>query len=96
MTDDPAPTLKLVLAWSPRRNLCNIVADRLAALAAADDIRPLGDDAHVVYTALSADEVRDALRDGLTADEGLLVAEFEAWSGYGQSLDATWLLARGH
>jgi hypothetical protein len=96
VTSEPAATLKCIIAWSPRRNLCTIVADRLAALAPAADIRPFGDDAHLAFTPLTADALRDALRPHLTPDEALLVIDFEVWSGYGGSLDATWLLAHGH
>ncbi|MEO6198284.1 MAG: hypothetical protein ABIP58_09315 [Dehalococcoidia bacterium] len=94
--DDAASTLKCIIAWSPRRNLCTIIAGQLADMVPQTGIRPLGDDAHIVYTPLNAEQLRDALRDQLTPDEALLVTEFEAWSGYGQSLDAKWLLAHGH
>ena len=96
MTGDHAPTLKCILAWSPRRNLCGLIADHLAKLVPEPDIRPLGDDAHIVYTPLKVEQLRDALRGQLTPGEALLVTEFEVWSGYGQSLDAKWLLAHGH
>jgi hypothetical protein len=96
VTDETTPTLKLVVAWSPRRNLCSIVGDHLSSLVPTDNLRAIGDDAHVVYTALTTDALRDGLRKALDVHEGLLVTEFEVWSGYGQSLDAKWLLARGH
>lgn len=90
------PRLRCVIAWSDRRNLCSIVGDELRALALAGEIKRIGDDAHVVHTALTADELRDRLRTLLMEDEGLLVIDFEKWSGYGKALDAQWLLARGH
>ena len=60
------------------------------------ELRRLGDDGHIVHTTLTADALRDKLRTHLAEDEGLLVIDFEAWSGYGKALDANWLLARGH
>ena len=89
------PTLKCVIAWSDRRNLCSIIADELAAVSGGE-LRRLGDDAHVVWTATSASDLRDRLRPLISDDEGLFVAEFETWSGHGKALDAVWLLAHGH
>lgn len=96
MTGNVALTLKCIIAWSPHRNLCTLIAGQLATLIPPVGIRPLGNDAHIVYTPLNAEQLRDALRNQLTPGEALLVTEFEAWSGYGQSLDAKWLLAHGH
>ena len=99
MTDEPQadrPTLKCVIAWSDRRNLCDIVSDALTAVVADDQTLQLGDDANIVFTALSSEALREALRPLLTADEGLVVLEFETWSGFGAALDSAWLLARGH
>ena len=96
MTDDPLPTLKCVIAWSDRRNLCDMVGEVLRSVVASDEVRRLGDDAHIVHTAVTANALRDQLRDRLEADDGLIVMEFEVWSGYGRGLDAKWLLARGH
>lgn len=92
----PDPTLKLIVAWSGQRNLCSLVRDSLSEVAPASEQRTLGDDAVVVCTTLTAAAVRDRLRPLLHPGEGLLVAEFEVWSGYGKALDAAWLLARGH
>jgi len=96
MTDQPLPTLKCVIAWSNRRNLCETIGDLLRSLVTGDEVRTLGDDAHIVHTSLAASELRDHLRDHLEADDGLIVMEFEVWSGYGGAIDAKWLLARGH
>jgi hypothetical protein len=85
-----------VIAWSERRNLCSIIGDQLRAIVPEAEIRRTGDDAHIVHTALTADELRDRLRAHVTEDEGLVVIDFEVWSGYGKALDAKWLLARGH
>jgi hypothetical protein len=90
------PGLRCVIAWSDRRSLCSIIGDQLRTMAPEAELRRLGDDAHIVYTSLTADELRDRLRAHLAEDEGLLVVDFEAWSGYGKALDASWLLARGH
>lgn len=96
MTEEPLPTLKAVVAWSARRNLCTLVGDELDAIAGAGEVRRLGDDAYVVHTALTTADLRDRLREALGTSEGVFVAEFEVWSGHGEALDAKWLLARGH
>ncbi|HUF53958.1 MAG TPA: hypothetical protein VMR52_09335 [Dehalococcoidia bacterium] len=93
MTD---PTLKLVVAWSERRNLCTLVREILATAEPEADLLPLGDDVTVMYTALSTGEVRDHLRDVLQSGDHVIVTEFEVWSSYGADVDSRWLLARGH
>jgi hypothetical protein len=93
---DALPGLRCVIAWSDRRNLCSIIGDGLREIAPEAELRQLGDDAFLVHTALQLEELRDRLRAPLSADEGLLVIDFERWSGYGEALNARWLLARGH
>lgn len=88
--------LRCVAAWSGRRNLCSIVGDELRSIVPEAELRRIGDDAYLVHTALSADELRNRLRPTLAVDEGLLVIDFERWSGYGEALGRRWLLARGH
>jgi hypothetical protein len=88
--------LRCVIAWSDRRNLCSIVGDELRSIVSEAELRRIGDDAHLVHTAFSADELRNRLRRTLAEDEGLLVIDFEQWSGHGGALDVRWLLARGH
>lgn len=90
------PGLRCVIAWSDRRNLCSIIGDQLRAIVPEGEIRRLGDDAHIVHASMTSDELRDRLRVHLAEDEGLVVIDFELWSGYGNALDARWLLARGH
>jgi hypothetical protein len=92
----PDGSLKVVVAWSLRRNLCDIVGERLMQVASQDDLRALGDDTVAVWTARTVSDLRDLLREVLGEDEGLLVVEFETWSGFGQALDKRWLLERGH
>lgn len=104
MSEGPLPTLKVVVAWSERRpdgrasarNLCTMIGDALNAIAGADEVRMLSDEAYVAHTALTTAELRDRLREVLGESEGVLVAEFEVWSGHGEALDSRWLLARGH
>ena len=96
MTTEPLPGLRVVVAWSERRNLCTMIGDALEAIAGADEVRKLSDDAYVVHTPLSTAELRDRLREMLAEGEGVFVAEFEVWSGHGDALDSRWLLARGH
>ena len=92
----PLPGLRCVIAWSDRRNLCSIVGEQLRSIVPEADLRRIGDDAYLAYSALSADELRNRLRPTLAVDEGLLVIDFERWSGYGEALDRRWLLGRGH
>ena len=89
-------TLKCVVAWSNLRNLCDTVSETLENLVPDADQRRLGDDVHLVFTAFSAGDIREWLRPLLREDEGLLVLEFETWSGYGAALDSAWLIAHGH
>lgn len=90
------PTLKLIVAWSDRRNLCSIVRDAMVSLVGTDDVLLLGDDALAVYTADATGALRDHLRAKLEPGDQLLVTEFEVWSSFGEGVDARWLLARGH
>jgi hypothetical protein len=93
---EPLPGLRCVIAWSDRRNLCSTVGDKLRSIVPEAELRGIGDDAYLVHTALSADELRNRLRRTLAVEEGLLVIDFERWSGHGEALDHRWLLARGH
>jgi hypothetical protein len=90
------PTLKCVIAWSNTRNLCTLVTDKLEAKMGANDIRSLGDDAFAVYGTPAPDEIRDWVAAVLDPEESLLVFEFEKWSGHGPTVDAEWLMRRGH
>jgi len=93
---EAVPGLRCVIAWSDRRNLCSIIGDQLRAIVPETELRRIGDEAHIVHTSLTPDELRDRLRPHLAEADGLLVIDFERWSGYGRALDASWLLARGH
>jgi hypothetical protein len=90
------PTLKCVIAWSDRRNLCSIVADTLQANIGGGEILRLGDGAVVTYAANEPAQILDWVQRALEEDESVLVVEFERWSAYGRGVDATWLLGRGH
>ena len=90
------PTLKCVIAWSERRSLCSLVADKLEAMMGANDIRRLGDDAFAVYGTLAPAEIRDFVARILDPDESVVVFEFEKWSGHGPTVDSEWLMRRGH
>ena len=89
-------TLKCVIAWSDKRNLCSLVEDELRARLAGGDVLRAGDDALVAYAAHEPAEIRDWVRAALDDDETVLVFEFERWSGYGPGIDSAWLLRRGH
>lgn len=90
------PTLKCVVAWSERRNLCSLVRDEVEARMGTEDIRRLGDEAFAVYGTPSPDEIRDWVATVLDPEESVLVFEFEKWSGHGPAVDAEWLMRRGH
>lgn len=90
------PTLKCVIAWSDKRNLCTIVEDALASRIQGGEVRRLSEDAHVVQAANELAEIRDWVRGALEAGESVLVVEFERWSGYGPGIDSRWLMSRGH
>lgn len=90
------PTLKCVIAWSDKRSLCTLVADRLEVMTGANDIRRLGEDAFAVYGTGAPDEIRDWVAAVLDSDESVVVFEFEKWSGRGPAVDSEWLMRRGH
>ncbi len=70
--------------------------DTLGAHASPENIRQVGGAAILVHTEIGASELRDMLSAELGAGASLLVIEFEKWSGYGESVDREWLVARGH
>ena len=90
------PSLKCVIAWSERRNLCSLVADAIESRAGAEEVRRLGEEALAVFGAHEPSEIRDWLSGLLTEDESALVLEFERWSSYGRGVDAEWFMRRGH
>ena len=96
MSEREPGTLKLVVAWSERRNLCSLIADVLAAIAGDDDVIRLTEEAHVVWTDRRTEDVRDAVSGALQEGENVLVAEFETWSAGGPVVNADWLRLRGH
>jgi hypothetical protein len=90
------PTLKCVIAWSDRRNLCSLVAEAVQADAGPDEVQRLGDDTLLVYSAEEPETIRDRLKAVLDETEAALVLEFERWSSLGRGVDTSWLLRRGH
>ena len=88
--------MRCVIAWSERRHLCSLVAAALAGVAGGENVRRAGEDACLVYSALSAADLRNATSALLADGESVLVLEFEAWSGFGPDVDREWLLAHGH
>jgi hypothetical protein len=89
--------LKLVTAWSPRREIGDEIERTLRAKVRPEDVRRLWNSTFVVYTAASHAEIRDWLAASLHEDEGVFVATFEQWSAYGGgAVPRTWLLRRGH
>ncbi len=96
MNADEESSLKCVIAWSERRNLCSLVFDTVAARTGERQSCRLGDDSFAVYTAVSTAEIRAWVAEIIGSDESVLVVEFETWSGYGEGVPREWLLARGH
>jgi hypothetical protein len=96
MSRVPPGSLKCVIAWSERRNLCSLVFDGVAARTGEEQLRLLGDDSFAVYTTASSSEIRDWAAEMISSDESVLVVEFEKWSGFGSEVPRDWLLARGH
>jgi hypothetical protein len=90
------PSLKCVIAWSDRRHLCSLVAHTVEEHLGAQDVRPLGDDALLLYGTIEPDEIRDLLGTVLGPEESVLVFEFERWSARGPRIYAEWLMRRGH
>ena len=90
------PSLKCVIAWSERRNLCSLVADAIETKVGPEKVRRLGDDALAVFGTYEPSEVRDWLSGLLAEDESALVIEFARWSSYGPGPDTAWLMQRGH
>jgi hypothetical protein len=91
-----AGSLKCVIAWSDRRNLCSTVFDAVAARVAEGQLRRLGEDSFAAYTPATAADLRDWVAEVVGSDESVLVLEFETWSGSGADVPREWLLARGH
>ena len=89
-------TLKCVIAWSERRNLCSMVAEAIETRVGPEEVRRLGDDALAVFGTYEPSEIREWLSGLLAEDESALVIEFERWSSYGPGLDTAWLMRRGH
>jgi hypothetical protein len=90
------PSLKCVIAWSERRNLCSLVADAIQTKVGPQEVRRLGEDALAIYSATEPSEIRDWLSALLAEDESALVLEFERWSSLGAGVDGNWLMRRGH
>jgi hypothetical protein len=89
-------SLKCVMAWSDRRNLCSLIEDALRARISSDSVLRLNDDALLVHAANEPAEIRDWVRSVLEDAESVLVVEFERWSSYGDGVDSRWLMRRGH
>jgi hypothetical protein len=52
------PTLKCVIAWSDRRNLCSIVVEALQAKIDAGGVLRLSEDALIIHIANDPAEIR--------------------------------------
>jgi hypothetical protein len=89
MLDDIGPgSLKLIVGATSTE-----AEETLRTHVHEHHVRRLSDDAWVVYTEAEPFQIREWLRE---ASAGLLVIEFERWSGSGEAVDSAWLLRRGH
>lgn len=89
---DPVPegSLKLVVLDTSAD-----VSEVLREHAGADDIKPFGRSAWVVFTSAEPAVLRDTIRAAVP-DVATIVVEFERWSVSGGTVDPAWLLRRGH
>jgi len=90
MTRIKPGSLKCVVLASPddRAEVLQTLIDRIGG----DGVRPFGASTVLVH----ADEEPSTVRDWLSGAGGMLVVEFEIWSGRGAEVPKEWLLARGH
>lgn len=91
MDDTGVGSLKLVVigdaTWGERL---------LRMIARDDELHRVGDGAWVVHTVMDPAAIRDRLAAGAGDGATVFVVEFERWSAFGNSIDAAWLLRRGH
>lgn len=91
------PSLKCVIAWSDKRNLCTLVAAALETRLGSESVRRLGDESLTVHATASTADIRDLIASVLDSNsESAFVVEFETWSSAGPGIDITWLTERGH
>ena len=89
-------SLKLIVASSPDRSVCEAIQAALRTRCRANDVRQLSSEVFLAYTEASAAEIRDWLAPSLAEGESLFVVEFERWSARGPTADRDWLRNRGH
>lgn len=89
-------SLKCVVVRSSVRPLREALTAALSEHLSPSDIRPLGNDALLVYAEASTAAIRDWLAAALENGESVFVCEFERWSARGAEIDRGWLRARGH
>jgi hypothetical protein len=90
MTQIRPGSLKCVVAAVPDE--LSAIVPILVENAGEADVRVLGVSAVLVHT----EEETAGVRDWLRGAGGVLVVEFEKWSGIGTEVPREWLLARGH
>lgn len=97
MTDVVRPgSLKLIVASAPSVSPRDTIERALVEHAGAADVRHLFGDAFLVHTDADCAALRDLVVRALGPGAAAFVVEFERWSGSGPSVDARWLLRRGH
>jgi hypothetical protein len=96
VTDEPPPSLKLLTIDPASPDTLAAVRRILVERLGENEVRKLFSHGLIVNTALEPSALRDLAARALGADQEALVIEFERWSARGTSIDATWLLRRGH
>jgi hypothetical protein len=96
MTDDPAPTLKLLTIDPSSPDSLAAVHRILTGSVRESEVQKLFTHGLIVNTDMDPSGVRDLVARALGDDQQALVVEFERWSARGSGVDASWLLRRGH
>lgn len=96
MSEQPAPTLKLIVVDPTNPHVLRKLQGDLAAIAGAGEVRAIFGNVYLVNTAIDTSELRDLVAGDLSDRDSVIVVEFETWSGYGPGIDGTWLMRCGH
>jgi hypothetical protein len=96
VTEEPLPSLKLLTIDPSSAESLATVRRVLAERMGEGEVKKLFSHGLIVNTELEPSALRDLIAPALGPDQEALVVEFERWSASGSSVDATWLMRRGH
>ena len=96
MTAEPPPSLKLLTIDPSSPDSLAAVRRILVERLGESEVRKLFSHGLIVNTKLEPSALRDLAARALGADQEALIVEFDRWSARGSSIDAIWLLHRGH